>query len=234
MKQAGCNKTKIDGFHNEKRVPLLVLMTVLLWSTSATAFELTLRYLDVFQLLFYAIVTSTVILGAYLKVVGRFEHIFGLKRKEYVFYLGLGCLNPLLYYLIKAYDLLPAQIIQPINYTWVITLSLLAVPLLKQRLGKIQIIATLVSYSGVVLIAFKGHGAPGEAMNYFGVFLAVGCTLIWALYWILNIRSRQDPVVAIFLNLFFSIPFAALLCSLFFFDYFRTKGAFRRCLDRMF
>ena len=36
---------------------------------------------------------------------------------------------------IKAYDLLPAQVVQPINYTWVITLSLLAVPLLKQRLG---------------------------------------------------------------------------------------------------
>nr|WP_319392517.1 hypothetical protein [uncultured Desulfobacter sp.] len=46
-----------------KKEYLLGLMTVLFWSTSATAFELTLRYLDVFQVLFYGIITSTVILG---------------------------------------------------------------------------------------------------------------------------------------------------------------------------
>nr|WP_321400518.1 DMT family transporter [uncultured Desulfobacter sp.] len=200
-----------------KKEYVLGLMTVLFWSTSATAFELTLRYLDVFQVLFYGIITSTVILGAYLKITGKFDTVFGLRRREYGFYLGLGCLNPLVYYLmvIKAYDLLPAQIVQPINYTWVITLSLMAVPLLKQPLGKIQMIATLISYAGVVVISLKGQGGAGEPMNYVGVFLAVGCTLIWALYWILNIRSRQDPVVAIFLNFFFSIPLAALLCCLF-------------------
>ncbi len=91
----------------------------------------------------------------------------------------------------------------------------MAVPLLKQRLGKIQVIATLISYAGVVVISLKGQGASGEAMDYWGVFLAVGCTLIWAFYWIFNVRSRQDPVVAIFLNFFFSIPIAALLCCLF-------------------
>lgn len=200
-----------------KKEYLLGLMTVLFWSTSATAFELTLRYLDVFQVLFYGIITSTVILGAYLKITGKFGAVFGLRPREYGFYLGLGCLNPLVYYLmvIKAYDLLPAQIVQPINYTWVITLSLMAVPLLKQPLGKIQMIATLISYAGVVVISLKGQGGAGEPMNCFGVFLAVGCTLIWALYWILNVRSRQDPVVAIFLNFFFSIPLAALLCSVF-------------------
>lgn len=200
-----------------KKEYILGLMTVLFWSTSATAFELTLRYLDVFQVLFYGIITTTVIFGVYLKMIGKFDNVFGLSSREYGFYMGLGCLNPLIYYLmlIKAYDLLPAQIVQPINYTWVITLALLAVPLLKQPLGKIQVLATLISYAGVVVISLKGQGAPGAAMNYVGVFLAVGCTLIWALYWIFNIRSRQDPVVAIFLNFFFSIPLAALLCCLF-------------------
>ena len=200
-----------------KKEYFLGLLTVLFWSTSATAFELTLQYLDVFQVLFYGIITSTVILGAYLKITGKFAGVFGLEPKTYLYYFGLGCLNPVLYYLmvIKAYDLLPAQVVQPINYTWVITLSLLAVPLLKQRLGKIQVLATLISYAGVVVISLKGQGGPGEAVNYFGIFLAVGCTLIWALYWIFNIRSGQDPVAAIFLNFFFSIPLSALLCILF-------------------
>ncbi len=200
-----------------KKEYMLGLLTVLFWSTSATAFELTLRYMDVFQLLFYAIGTSTLILGVFLKGCKKFKAVFGLGAREYAFYTGLGFLNPFVYYLmvVKAYDLLPAQIVQPINYTWVITLSILAVPLLKQTFGKIQTIATLISYSGVVVISMGAGAGPGEPMNYFGVFLAVGCTLIWALFWIFNVKSRQDPLVAIFLNCLFSLPFAALSCLAF-------------------
>ncbi len=200
-----------------KKEYILGLVTVLCWSTSATAFKLALRYLDVFQVLFYAIITSTVIFAGFLQINGKFVNAFKLTPKEYGFYLGLGCMNPLLYYwmVIKAYDLLPAQIVQPINYTWIITLSLLSVPLLKQRLGKVQMMATLISYAGVVFISMQVNRGAGEPVNYFGVFLAVGCTLIWALYWIFNIRSRQDPVVAIFLNFLFSIPLALLFCLIF-------------------
>jgi drug/metabolite transporter (DMT)-like permease len=120
----------------------LGLLTVLFWSTSATAFKITLQYLDVLQLLLYSIITAVVILGIYLLINKNFKAVFKLRPKEYAFYLILGFLNPFIYYwmAIKAYDLLPAQIVQPINYTWVITLSLLSIPLLKQTFSKRQII----------------------------------------------------------------------------------------------
>ena len=64
------------------------------------------------------------------------------------YYVLLGLLNPFLYYLVlfKAYALLPAQQAQPLNYTWAITLSLLAVPLLKQQVRWQEWLALLVSY----------------------------------------------------------------------------------------
>ncbi len=190
------------------------LLTVLFWSTSATAFKITLRYMDVLPLLFYAVVTSTVVLGVYLVIAGKFRQIFALETGEYVFYLFMGFLNPFVYYwmAVKAYDLLPAQIVQPINYTWVITLSLLSIPLLKQPLSRIQIAASLVCYSGVVVLSYRSGQGTGEGINYSGVFLAVSCTIIWALYWIFNVRSKQDPIIAIFLNFFFSLPFIGLAC----------------------
>lgn len=114
---------------------------------------------------------------------------------------------------IKAYDLLPAQVVQPINYTWVITLSLLCVPLLRQPFTKPQVAATLVCYAGVVLLSWRKDNAAGEDISLLGIFLAISCTVIWALYWIYNIRSRQDPIVAIFLNFISSIPFAAIACA---------------------
>ena len=41
------------------------------------------------------------------------------------------------------------------------TLSLLSVHLLGQRLEKVQLIATLVSYAGVVLISMQNGAGPG-------------------------------------------------------------------------
>ncbi len=194
----------------------LGLLTVLFWSTSATAFKITLAYIDVLPLLLFSVTTALVVLGIYLLVRGQFKALFKLRKKEYAFYLVLGVLNPFVYYwmAIKAYDLLPAQIVQPINYTWVITLSLLSVPLLKQKLSKVQIVATLVCYAGVVVLSYRDSSMPGT-ISYLGVFLAVSCTIIWALYWIYNIRSAQDAIVGIFLNFFFSIPFIALACFFF-------------------
>lgn len=200
-----------------KKEYALGLLTVLFWSTSATAFKIALRHLDVLQLLFLSVITSSLILGGYLAVKGKIAQVFRLNPKEYAFYLGLGVLNPLLYYLmvIKAYDLLPAQVAQPINYTWVITLSLLSVPLLKQPFTKPQMVATLVSYSGVVLLSWRRGNAAGEEISLLGISLAISCTIIWALYWIYNVRAGQDPIVTIFLNFIFSIPLSPLHALIF-------------------
>ncbi|MBL6996515.1 DMT family transporter [Desulfobacula sp.] len=197
-----------------KKAYILGLLTVLFWSTSATAFKLTLRYLDVLPLLFYAIVTATLILAGYLLITGNFSAVFRLQPQEYLLCLILGILNPFIHYwmAIKAYDLLPAQIVQPINYTWIITLVLLSVPLLKQSLSRKDIFATLVCYAGVVVVSIKTGTSDSITMNYFGVFLALSCTFIWALYWIYNVRLKRDPIVGIFLNFLFCIPFVLFAC----------------------
>ena len=198
-----------------KKEYALGLMTVLFWSTSATAFKIALQYLEVLQLLFLSIITSTLILGGYLTVRGKIRQVLMLRPKEYAYYLFLGVLNPLLYYLmvIKAYELLPAQVVQPINYTWVITLSLLCVPLLKQPFTKSQMVSSLICYAGVVILSWRKGNAFEQDISPLGIFLAVSCTIIWALYWIYNVRSKQDPIVAIFLNFIFSIPFVTIACA---------------------
>ena len=120
----------------------------------------------------------------------------------------LGALNPFLYYVIlfKAYDLLPAQEAQPINYTWAITLTLLSIPLLKQRLRPKDFLAILVSYFGVVVISAHGDLLALQFSNPGGVGLALGSTVIWALYWIFNTKSSVDPTVGLFLNFLFGLP----------------------------
>jgi drug/metabolite transporter (DMT)-like permease len=78
-----------------------------------------------------------------------------------------------------------------------------------------QLIATLVCYAGVIVLSYRNDTTSGSEISYLGVFLAISCTIIWALYWIYNVRSQQDPIIAIFLNFLFSIPFIAIACSIF-------------------
>ncbi len=195
---------------------LFGLAAVLLWSTVATAFKLSLRYLDPIQLLFYASLTSIAVLALVLRLRGRFGLLFSYSRREYLQSLGLGLLNPLLYYLVllKAYDLLPAQEAQALNYTWALTLALLSVPLLKQKLGPGEIVAGLVCYSGVLVISTRGDLTGLQFGNPLGVGLALGSTLIWALYWIFSTRDRRDPVAGLLLNFLFALPFVTLACLL--------------------
>jgi len=199
---------------SQKKAYLFGLLSVLLWSTVASAFKITLRYLDPFQLLLHASFFSLVVLGAAILVGKRQQQLLNARRKEVVVALGLGVINPFLYYLIlfKAYDLLPAQEAQPINYSWALTLMFLSVLILKQRMSRFDVLAGFLGYFGVVVISTRGDIAGLSFSNGTGVFLALLSTVFWSLYWIFNQKSRLDPVVSLFLNFCAAFPLILLAC----------------------
>jgi drug/metabolite transporter (DMT)-like permease len=117
----------------------------------------------------------------------------------------LGLLNPWAYYLVlfAAYERLPAHIAQPLNYTWAITMALLAVPLLRQKLTARSASGILTSYAGV--LALLGFSASAEAagtaeLDPLGISLALFSTLLWALYWLLNTKSQCSPASMMFVS----------------------------------
>jgi drug/metabolite transporter (DMT)-like permease len=187
---------------------------VLFWSTVASAFKLSLRYLDHFQLLLYSSIVSIIVMSVILILQGKIRLIFSYSKRQYVRSIFLGFLNPFLYYtvLFKAYDLLPAQEAQPLNYTWAITLALLSIPLLKQKIGLRDIAGAFVSYSGVLVISTHGDLLGFRFSDPLGVALALGSTVIWALYWIYNTKDDRDPVAGLLLNFLFGLPFVLVLC----------------------
>ncbi len=158
-----------------------------MWSTVATAFKLALAEFEPVQMLLVATLTSTVC----FVVIGGGQNQWRLSRQYWFTAALLGILNPLLYYLVlfAAYDRLPAQIAQPLNYTWVVMLAVLAVPLLGQRLDGRTITGLTLSYAGVVLVLLQGNFQRLPTFDTAGVTLALASTVIWAGYWILNRRS---------------------------------------------
>jgi drug/metabolite transporter (DMT)-like permease len=187
---------------------LYALITVGLWSTIASASKITLGHLSPAEVLLYASAVSTVVLFIIVLLQKKIRKITTLSGREWMTSIGFGLLNPFAYYLIlfKAYDLLPAQQAQIINYTWAITLSLLSIPLLGQRVVGRQWLAIGMSYIGVLVIATKGNLLTLHFEKPLGVGLALFSTVIWALYWILNTRDKRDPVLGLFLNFICALP----------------------------
>lgn len=198
---------------NQKIAYILAGFVILFWGTSATAFKIGLRYFNFMQLLFWASFFAMVILFIVLMIQGKLPEVFRITKKQFGWSILLGLLNPFLYYfvLFKAYDLLPAQVAQPLNYIWPIILVLLSVPILGQKLNPKSIIALFISFVGVVFISSQGSISIFSRSNPFGVALALSSSLVWALFWLLNVRNGvKDEVIKLFLNFCFATIFGLM------------------------
>ncbi len=193
---------------SNRRSYLLALGAVALWSTVASAFKLTLAHLAPTQLLLLSSLVSCVALGTLLVFRGQVPLLLQLSPRQRLRSVWLGLLNPALYYwiLLEAYSRLPAQEAQALNYTWALVLTYLAVPLLGQRLRRTDIAAGIVCYGGVLIVATRGRPWALEFADPIGTALALGSTIVWALYWIYNTRDDVEPVVRLFLNFVCSLP----------------------------
>ena len=199
----------------QTRATLFGLGAVLLWSTVATAFKLTLRHTAPAPLLLWASVFSTIALASILAVQGRLGLMVSGGRAAWRRAAGLGLLNPFLYYLVlfEAYDRLPAQEAQPLNYTWALPLAMLSILILRQRITRRDILAGVVCYCGVWIISTHGDVFSVRFSDALGVGLALGSTVIWALYWVWNTGDRGDPVAALLRNFLCGLPAVALWCA---------------------
>ena len=205
QREAGSEKVT-----REREAVISALIAVLLWSTVASGFKLGLRHLDVLQLLFLGSLVSW-LLFALAKVVNRPPPIIPSERGTVVW---LGLINPFLYYIIlfEAYDRLPAQVAQPLNYTWAIVLAVLAVPLLKQKLTARAAAGMVTSYAGVVVLVWRNPVDAAMPLDALGLGFALASTVLWAGYWLINTRCRSDPLAMMFSSFSVALPVIAAAC----------------------
>ncbi|MCE5346978.1 MAG: DMT family transporter [Bacteroidales bacterium] len=191
-------------------------LAIFFWSTIPTAFKISLRELNLLQVLTIASCTSTLVLLIILLAGKKSGLVRKTTGREILNSAILGFINPFLYYLIllKAYQLLPAQIAQPLNMIWPIILVFLSVPILKQKIKRESYIALFISFAGVYVISSQGTPFnPGHA-DLTGVILATGSSIFWALYFILNVRDNRDETVKLFLNFLFGSAYLVIAMTI--------------------
>jgi drug/metabolite transporter (DMT)-like permease len=180
-------------------------LAILFWSTVPTAFKISLGKLDILPMLTIASVTSSLVLLIIVLAGKKIRLIRMTTVKDLLNSAILGFINPFLYYLIllKAYQLLPAQVAQPLNMIWPIILVFLSVPFLRQKIERKSFIALFISFIGVYVISSQGRlFKPGHS-DLTGVVLATGSSVFWAIYFILNVKDKRDEGVKLLLNFVF-------------------------------
>jgi len=202
------NSSKI----NQRKAYILALAAVLFWSTMSSAFKITLRFIPFDQLLLWSSLFGIITLFIINRLSKKRLRLSDINSRAIISSAVMGLFNPFLYYLIlfKAYDLLEAQIAGALNYTWPIALVLLSIPLLKQKIKAISIVAIFISFFGIIIISTNGNLKDFEIANPLGVALAVGSAFFWAIYWILNMKDQREETGKIMLNLLFGFIYILL------------------------
>ena len=189
-------------------------VAVLSWSTVATAFKVALSYLTHFEMLLVASFTSLAIFAVVLTVQRRWGAVKALPRQTWGYFALLGLLNPVAYYLVlfKSYDLLPAQVAQPVNYFWPIFLLVLLALFAKQRIPAKKYVGMFISLGGLVLISAGGGQMGNLEISPFGLFLGLMSAVLWATYWMVNNKNshKADAIIACFMSFLFGSIYLAI------------------------
>lgn len=190
---------------NRKSI-IYATMAVLSWSTVATMFKVTLKYYTHFEMLLVASITALIIFTLVISFQKKWKQLRVMDAKQWGKFALIGLLNPTLYYLVlfKAYDLLPAQIAQPLNYSWPIILLVLLAVFMRQPIPKVKYIGMALSLIGVCLISIGSGAISYEELPITGILLALLSALLWASYWIINRMNKQiDFIIALFVAFLF-------------------------------
>ncbi|WP_206605687.1 DMT family transporter [Pelagibaculum spongiae] len=187
------------------------LSAVACWSTVATAFKLGLGYIGPFELVFWSVLFATLMLVAV--VWWQKRSLLEAYKKSPKRYWLAGMLNPGIYYplLFLAYQKLPAQQAQSINYSWALMLTLMSAIFLKEKITKKDWLACLVGYFGVVVIATSGDLTSLNFQSPQGVIFALASTVLWAGYWIVSRKNNEQPVTAMALNFICGLPIVLIV-----------------------
>lgn len=192
---------------------LYVSLAIVSWSTVASAFKIGLRHYNYFELILVSAIVAMLVFAAVVTVQKKWTLLNKLSIKKWVIFSFSGLLNPALYYIIlfRSYDLLPAQIAQPINYFWPTLLTIMLAVFTKQSIPRFKYIGMVISFCGVVLISLGTGSFAGISLSALGVALAFMSAFFWALFWIINQRNKNvDSILALFLNFLFGVIYLSI------------------------
>ncbi len=197
------------------RPVILGAVAVLSWSTVAAAFKVALSLMTTYEMLFVACAAALLVFTVWMTVTRSWHELKKLTPALWARFALLGLVAPVTYYLVlfTAYDYLPAQMAQPLNYAWPILLAVLLAIINHKPIPAVKYLGMAVSLAGVAVISLGGNSIEGSVSGL-GIVLAIGSALLWSVYWLINdsLKDAVDEGAALFLTFLFGMIYLLAGC----------------------
>ena len=193
------------------RAYLFAVVPIVLWASTPLLVTELAAELPILQVNWLVTGFSIVSLSLTITVLKRWGKLREYSKKEMGTMLVLGATGlfpyTTLYYL--AFALAPAAAGNSniINYLWPIWIVILAIPILKERLGWKKILGIALSFAGVYLILTGGQWIRFRLEHLPAYLSAAAGAFFWGLFSVQNKRHRFEALTAMFV---YSV--AAFLC----------------------
>lgn len=195
-----------------KKEYICAIISVLLWSTTATVSKLLLGSLDSMQILLVSSLFSFIFLLIINCINGSIKEIKKYKTKDYLIIFALGVIGIFLYDLFFYLGINAMQASQAfiINYLWPIMTVLFACIILKEKFTIRKIIAIIISFIGVIIVSSNGNLLSIEKSSLMGTIYCLLAAILYGLFSALNKKQNYNKYTSMML-FYFNSTFISLI-----------------------
>ena len=182
-----------------KKAYLFAAISIFFWSTTAVATKLLLGTLNSMQIIF----ASSIVAFLFLLVVnifnGKLPEVRKFSLSDHFMMVLIGSLGIFFYrlFLYLGIDRMDSSKAFIINYLWPITSVVFSCILLKEKMTPKKIIALLLSFAGVIIVA-SGGSSSGENSLLGAIFCALGA-VSYGVFAALNKKKNYDQFLSMML-----------------------------------
>lgn len=175
----------------------LALLAVFLWSTLSPVTKIVLNTIPNMEALCIGSLVAflfLLLLNGYTK---KLLIIREWKAQDYLWVCGMGFVGLFLYYAFYYYGIrvMTAQDACIINYLWPLMIVVFSVFILKEKMNVKKLLAVLLSFAGVVMVATKGNIANIDMTNLKGILSCVAAAVCYGLFSVYNKKKAYDQNV---------------------------------------
>jgi len=190
-----------------KKQYLYAMISIFLWSTTATVTKLLLGDLNSIQILAVASLFAFVFLFIINLIKRNLKELKNYKLKDYLQISIIGILGTFLYklFLYVGIDKLEASQAFIINYLWPIMTVVFACIILKEKMTMRKVIAIILSFIGVIIVTAKGDLLNVGKESITGAMYCVLAAVSYGLFAVLNKQKGYNQYLS--MMLFYLVSF---------------------------
>lgn len=193
-----------------KKEYIYAIISVLLWSTTATVTKFLLGNLDSMQILLFGSLFAVIFLFIINCIKGNLKEIKDYKLKDFFKIFIIGVLGTFLYNLLLYLGINTMQASQAfiINYLWPIMTMIFACLILKEKITIRKIIAIIISFTGVIIVS-SSENLNIEKNSIIGTIYCILAAVSYGLFSVLNKKQNYNKYTS--MMLFYLVSFCISL-----------------------